>query len=390
MKIAMIGTKGIPATWGGIEHHVEEIATRMVALGHDVTVYCRPYYTTTDKEYYKGVHLKKLPTVPSKNLDAIVHTFLATIHAMTEDYDIVHYHAIGPATMAMLARMAGKNTVVTVHGLDWQREKWAKPARMYLKFGEYASIWFPYRTITVSKFLKSHLEQKYERPVTYIPSAVTDPVFLAPDKIKEYGIGGRDYILFVARLVPEKGCHFLIDAYERLNPDMKLVIAGGSSHSEDYVAQLQSHASDKIIFTGYVYGEALQELYTNAYCYVHPSTMEGLPVTLLEAAAYGNCVIASDIPANTEVVHDAGVMFESENVAGLAEALGRVIGDPALADELRAKALARGVKEYNYDRVTELTLGLYAWMLEHDPHDLGQLDVASGKSESLESDLESA
>ena len=171
---------------------------------------------------------------------------------------------------------------------------------------------------------------------------------------------------------------------------MKLVIAGGSSHSEDYVAKLQSHASDKIIFTGYVYDDVIRELYTNAYCYVHPSTIEGLPVTLLEALAYGNCIIASDIPANTEVVHDAGVMFESENVAGLTEALGRVIGEPALADELRAKALARGVKEYNYDRVTELTLGLYAWMLEHDPHDLGQLDVASGKSESLESDLESA
>ena len=368
MKIAMIGTKGIPATWGGIEHHVEELAVRMVEAGHEVTVYCRPYYTTTDKEYYKGVHLKKIPTIPSKNLDAIVHTFLATIHAMTEDYDIVHYHAIGPATMAMLARMAGKNTVVTVHGLDWQREKWAKPARMYLKFGEYASIWFPYRTITVSKFLKSHLEQKYERPVTYIPSAVTDPVFLPPDKIKAYGIGRRDYILFVARLVPEKGCHFLIDAYERLNPDMKLVIAGGSSHSEEYVATLESHASDKIIFIGYVYGEALQELYTNAYCYVHPSTMEGLPVTLLEALAYGNCIVASDIPANTEAVQEDGIIFESQNVAALSEALARVIAQPALAEELGKRARARGVAEYNYDRVTKKTLELYEETLYLQDH----------------------
>ena len=375
MKIAMIGTKGIPATWGGIEHHVEEIATRMVALGHEVTVYCRPYYTTTDKEYYKGVHLKKLPTIPSKNLDAIIHTFLATIHAMAEDYDIVHYHAIGPATMAILARMAGKNTVVTVHGLDWQREKWAKPAKMYLKFGEYASIWFPYRTITVSKFLKSTLEQKYERPVTYIPSAVTDPVFLPPDKIKEFGIGKQDYILFVARLVPEKGCHFLIDAYKRLNPDMKLVIAGGSSHSEDYVAELQTHASDKIIFTGYVYGEALQELYTNAYCYVHPSTMEGLPVTLLEALAYGNCIVASDIPANTEAVQEDGIIFESQNVASLSEALAKVIAQPALAEELGKRARARGVAEYNYDRVTEKTLELYEETLYLQDHYVSTLPM---------------
>jgi len=363
MKIAMLGTKGIPATWGGIERHVEEIATRLVAMGHDVTVYCRPYYTTTDKEYYKGVRLKKLPTIPTKNLDAIVHTFMATMHIMLEDYDIVHYHAIGPGTLAVLARMAGKNTVITVHGLDWQREKWGKRAKLFLKFGERASVCFPYHTIAVSKFLKTYLEEKYHRPVTYIPSAVTEPVQRPPDSIRAYGIGERDYILFVARLVPEKGCHYLVEAYERLNPKLKLVIAGGSSYSEDYVAKLQSHASDKIIFTGYIYGDTLQELYSNAYCYVQPSTIEGLPVTLLEAVAYGNCVIASDIPANTEVVHDAGVIFESENVDDLCEALKMVIDDPNLANNLGERAKARGVEEYNYDKVTEKTERLYRSML---------------------------
>ena len=373
MKIGMIGTKGIPATWGGIERHVEEISTRLVEMGHDVTVYCRPYYTTTSKADYRGVRLKKLPTIPSKNLDAVVHTFLATLHAMNEDYDIVHYHAIGPATMAILARMAGKNTVVTVHGLDWQREKWAKPAKLYLKFGEYASIWFPYRTITVSKFLKDYLEAKYERPVTYIPSAVTDPVVLPPNKIKAYGIGERDYILFVARLVPEKGCEYLIEAYERLNPPQKLIIAGGSSHSDEYVAKLKAHASDKIVFTGYVYGHELHELYSNAYCYVQPSTIEGLPVTLLEAIAYGNCVIASDIPANLEVVGDAGIMFKSENVDALCESLKTVIGNPELAKDLGKRAKARGVAEYNYDSVTEKTEQVYKEILSKGSDPIGAL-----------------
>ncbi len=366
MKIAMLGTKGIPATWGGIERHVEEISTRLAAMGHDVTVYCRPYYTDTTDKTYKGVHLKKLPTIASKNFDAIVHTYLATLHLIFEDYDIVHYHAIGPATLAVLARLAGKNAVVTVHGLDWQREKWGRKARLFLKFGEWASVLFPYRTITVSKFLKGYLEEKYHRPVTYIPSAVTDPIIRKPDKIREYGIGERDYILFVARLVPEKGCHYLLEAYERLNPDMKLVIAGGSSHSDEYVADLQKHASDKVIFTGYVYGEALQELYSNAYCYVHPSTIEGLPVTLLEAVAYGNCVIASDIPANTEVVEDTGVIFESMNVDDLCEGLRMVLANPALARELGERAKAHGVAEYNYDSVTEKTERLYRDILAHD------------------------
>lgn len=363
MKIAMLGTKGIPATWGGIERHVEEISTRLVAMGHDVTVYCRPYYTTTEKEYYKGVHLKKLPTIPSKNFDAIAHTFLATMHAMLEDYDIVHYHAIGPATLSILARMAGKNTVVTVHGLDWQREKWGKKAKLFLRFGEHASILFPYQTIAVSKFLKDYLEEKYQRPVNYIPSAVTEPVHRAPDKIRAYGIGEKDYILFVARLVPEKGCHYLLEAYERLNPRMKLVVAGGASHSEEYVADLQKHASDKIIFTGYVYGEILQELYSNAYCYVHPSTIEGLPVTLLEAVAYGNCIIASDIPANTEVVQDAGIIFESQNVDDLCEALHTALDNPILVKQLGERAQARGVAEYNYDSITEKTERLYRAIL---------------------------
>lgn len=359
MKIAMLGSKGIPATWGGIEHHVQELATRMVAMGHDVTVYCRPYYTTTDKQSYKGVRIRKLPTIPSKSLDAIVATFFATMDAMQEGYDIVHYHAIGPATLSVLSRTAGVNTVVTVHGLDWQREKWGKPAKLFLKLGEWASVMLPYSTIAVSKFLKKHLEGKYERPVTYIPSATTDPVVCAPDKIKEYGLKGGDYILFLARLVPEKGAHFLIDAYKKLDTDLKLVIAGGSSHSDEYVAQLRKHASDKIIFTGNVYDEPKHELYSNAYCYVQPSTIEGLPITLIEAVAYGNCIIASRIPACEEVVEDNGILFESENVDALADALRKVIADPALAKELGARAKARGVDEYSYDRIAVKTIELY-------------------------------
>lgn len=363
MKIAMLGCKGIPATQGGIEHHVQELSTRMVEMGHDVTVYCRPYYTTTDKTYYKGVRLRKLPTVPTKSLDAIVATFFATMDAMVEGYDLVHYHAIGPATLSVLTRMAGENTVVTVHGLDWQREKWGKPARLFLKFGERAAVMFPYNTIAVSKFLKKHLEDKYERPVVYVPSATTEPVLREPDKIKQYGLQGKDYILFLARLVPEKGAHFLIDAYKKLDTNLKLVIAGGASHSEDYVAELKKSASDRVIFTDFVYEETVQELYSNAYCYVQPSTIEGLPITLIEAVAYGNCIIASDIPACIEVVEDSGVIFESKNVDALADALKKVIENPDLARKLGAKAKARGVAEYNYDRVAEKTIALYQSVL---------------------------
>jgi len=359
MKIAVLGTKGIPATWGGIERHVEELATRFVKMGHEVTVYCRPYYTTTTDEFYNGVRLKKLPTIRSKNYDAITHTFLATLHLLRREYDIVHYHAIGPATLSIIPRLFGKKTVATVHGLDWQREKWGRRARTYLKLGERAAVHFPHATIAVSRFLKEYLEAKYHRPVNYIPSAVSDPVSLPPSAIRSYGLEGGDYILFVARLVPEKGCHFLIDAFNRIRTDKRLVIAGGSSHSDDYVKRLQASAGENVIFTGYVYGDELHELYSNAYCYVHPSTMEGLPITLLEAISYGRCIVASDIPPNMEVVKDNGMIFENKNVDDLVRALKMVLDNPSLAADLGRRAQAMGVTDYSYDGIAAKTIRLY-------------------------------
>ena len=364
MKIAMLGTKGIPATWGGIELHVEQLAIRYAEMGHDVTVYCRPYYTTTDEKFYKGIRLKKLPSLKSKNLDAISHTFIATLHALFEDYDIVHYHAIGPATMSFLPRFFGKKTVVTVHGLDWEREKWGRGAKTYLKFGERAAVMFPHATIAVSKYLKGFLEEKYNRPVNYIPSAVLDPVELPPNEIKSFGLQGGDYYLFVARLVPEKGAHYPLDAFKNLRTDKKLVIAGGSSHSDDYVKSIEEMAGDRVIFTGYVYGDTLRELYTNAYCYVHPSTMEGMPITLLEAIAFGKCVVASDIPPCLEAIKDAGIVFENKNVEDLTRALREAENDPTMAAELGRKARAMGVEEYSYDSIAAKTVELYSSLME--------------------------
>ncbi|MBI2841781.1 MAG: glycosyltransferase family 4 protein [Armatimonadetes bacterium] len=360
MKIAILGTKGIPATWGGIERHVEELASRFVRMGHDVTVYCRPYYTTSSDEFYNGIRIRKLPTIKLKNYDAITHTFLATLHLLNKDYDIVHYHAIGPAGLSIIPRLLGKKTVATVHGLDWQREKWGRRARTYLKLSERAVVWFPHATIAVSRFLKDYLEKKYKRPVNYIPSAVSDPVVLKPSAIRSYGLEGGDYILFVARLVPEKGCHFLIDAFKQLKTDKKLVVAGGSSHSDRYVNELRETANDRVVFTGYVYGDELHELYSNAYCYVQPSTIEGMPITLLEAVAYGRCVVASDIPPNLEVVKDTGVIFESKNVEDLRGALQSVIDNPDLAAELGRKTQAMGLAEYSYDSIAVKTAMLYA------------------------------
>jgi glycosyltransferase involved in cell wall biosynthesis len=266
--------------------------------------------------------------------------------------------------MSFLPRFFGKKTVATVHGLDWEREKWGSKAKAYLKFGERAAVKYPQATIAVSKYLKSYLEEKYHKHVNYIPSAVLDPVAIAPNEIKQWGLEGGDYYLFLARLVPEKGAHFLLEAFKRLKTDKKLVIAGGSSHSDDYMQSLRDMAGERVIFTDYVYGDTVRELYTNAYAYVHPSTVEGMPITLLEAVAFGKCVIASDIPACVEVVTDCGLMFESRNVDDLIRALQQVEDDPAMATRLGELARARGVEEYSYDSIAVKTLQLYQSLLD--------------------------
>ncbi|MDO8684186.1 MAG: glycosyltransferase family 4 protein [Armatimonadota bacterium] len=361
----MLGLRGIPATWGGVERHVEELTVRFAQMGHDVTVYCRSYYCKDYKEdTYKGVKLKRLPAINTTSLDAVSQTILATAHIIPKDYDIVHYHSAGKAMFTVFPRIFGKRCVSTIHGAEWQRDKWGAGARTVLRAAEWAAVRFPHAAISVSKCLKSYLEEKYHRRIRYIPSAVNDPVFRPPDKIREFGLSQKDYILFVARLVPEKGLHFLIDAYNRLDTNKKLVIAGDSHHSDQYVDELKQRANKNVLFVGYQYGEALQELYTNAYCYVQPSTIEGLSVTLLEAVVYGNCIITSDIPPNLEVVNDNAMIFENKNVDGLEEALKKVISNPGLAQQLGLKAQAMGAAEYNYDSIAAKTIQLYEWVLQ--------------------------
>lgn len=365
MKIAVLGLRGIPATWGGVERHVEELAVRFVKMGHDVTVYCRTYYC---KDYphneYQGVKLRRLPAINTTSLDAVSQTILATADVIPKDYDIIHFHSAGKAMFTVFPRLFGKRCVSTIHGVEWQRDKWGAGARNVLKVAEWAAVRFPHAAISVSKCLKEYLEEKYNRRVRYIPSAVNDPVFRPPNQIREFGLGEKDYVLFVARLVPEKGLHFLIDAWNRLDTNKKLVIAGDSHHSDQYVDDLKRKAKDNVQFVGYQYGEALQELYTNAYCYVQPSTIEGLSVTLLESVVYGNCIITSDIPPNLEVVNDNAMIFENKNVDDLEDALKKVLADPDLAHTLGQRARQMGAAEYNYDSIAAKTIQLYEWVLQ--------------------------
>jgi glycosyltransferase involved in cell wall biosynthesis len=353
MKIAMIGQKGIPALGGGVEKHVEELAVRMVELGHEVTVYCRSTYMEKNITDYKGVKLKIVKTINLKSLDAIVYSIKATLSALFKNYDIYHYHALGPASTSLLPRVLGKKVIVTVHGLDWQREKWGKFGQAYLKYGEFITGHFAKKIISVSENLRGYFINKYNRKsqeVVYIPNGVKINFLKAPKEIFNIGLAGNDYFLFLARLVPEKGAHYLIEAYNQLETDIKLVIAGGASFSEDYVNKLHkiSETNKNIIFTGSVSGELLEELYSNCKFYILPSDIEGMPLTLLEALSYGKRALVSDIPENMQVIKNIENCYSFNK--GDIDALKRKLEELVRSDDL-----------YDYEKIIEIIKKDYSW-----------------------------
>lgn len=362
MKICMIGQKGIPSRAGGVEIHVEELATRLVESGNDVTVYCRASYCDEIKETHNGIKLKYIPSINTKHLDAITYTFMASIDAVKNKYDIVHYHALGPSLLSFIPRMFGKKVVCTVHGLDWQREKWGKIAKKALKTGELATVVFPNKTISVSKSIKDYYNSRYNNDTVYIPNGVDDKKAIPADLIKQkYDLNKDEYILFLARLVPEKGVHYLIEAYNKLNTNKKLVIAGGSSHSDDYMQHIQKMADENknIIMTGFIKGQELEELFSNAYLYVLPSEIEGLPISLLEAMSYGQCCLVSDIKENTDVILEYGYSFESKNVDSLRQELQYLLENKEEVDKVREKVKTYVQEKYDWQVVADQTLEEY-------------------------------
>jgi len=363
MKIAVIGHKGIPGASGGVERHVEEIYTRLALEGHDITVYNRKGYSNGDK-LYKGLKLKEVWTIKSKNLEAIIYSFLASLKVLFGKYEVVHYHALGPSTMSFIPKLFGKKVVVTVHGLDWQRAKWGGLAKFYLKLGELVSVKFADKIIAVSRTLTGYFLKEHQRKAEYIPNGIPHAEYQAPDNIKVLGINKDDYILFLARLVPEKGCHYLIEAYKKLNTKKKLVIAGGSSHTDRYVEELKKHESTNIIFTGDVRGKCLIELLSNACFYVLPSEIEGLPITLLEAMSFGKACIVSNIPENLEVIQEEGkdiygFSFKNKDVNNLAEKLKYLVDNQDMVERMKIKAKNHVEKEYNWNTIASQTLCVY-------------------------------
>jgi len=349
VRVAFIGGRGVVSKYSGIESYYEQAGRELARLGHEVTVYCRSYFTPPiPTGTHNGMRVRRLPTIRSKHLETVVHTLLSTVHAMTSDYDVIHYHCLGPALFSFLPRLVGKKTVVTVQGLDWQRGKWGRIASRVLRWGEAAALSSPDATMVVSRTLQRHYRQQYKRETIYVPNGATLAPRRLPRQLIEWDLIPDNYVLFLGRFSPEKNCHLLINAFENLHTGMKLVLAGGSSHSDSYAEGLRRHESDRIRFLPWVSGSALEELLSHAALFVLPSEIEGLSLALLDAMAAGVCALTSDIPENNEVVEGAGFTFHRGDQADLGRMLDLLIHNP----ELRRQSAARG-----HERIQ----GQYLW-----------------------------
>lgn len=360
MKIAFLALKGMPLG-GGIEKYTEELGSRLASRGHEVIVYAMRHYGATDG-MYRGMRIKTVPAIRTRGLEKLSASLAATlIGCFEEGVDITHFHAFGPSMFSFLPRVLGRKVVVQGHGLEWKRSRWRAGGRLFLKLAELPSVRFPHVVTVVSNVQKKYLMDEYRMDSVCIPTGVNPPVPEPPELIKAYGLSGNDYILFAARLVREKGAHHLIKAYMRLQPSLKLVIAGDARYEKGYKAELYRLAGkDKgVIFTGMATGKLLRELFSNCYLFVQPSETEGLPTGLLEAMSYGNCCLASDIPENIEAMNGLGHIFRCGDADDLARKLSSLMESPGDREGHKERAKAYVLENFSWDKIAARFEELY-------------------------------
>lgn len=363
MKIYFIGQKGLPAVYGGVEKHVEELATRLVKAGHEVFVYTRPNYTDKNLKKYRGVNLISLPSVATKHLDAISHTLRACLDLTKREVDIIHFHSIGPSSLIWLARILkpGAPIIFTFHTKCYEHKKWGALARVCLKIGETIACRLADKVIAISPSLSAYALAKHKTSAAYIPNGVSLPKLVKAEKIKTWGLKKDNYILAATRLVGHKGVQYLIAAYWNLKTDKKLVIAGGGVYTDNYVKELKEAARDNknIIFTGNQTGQSLAELFSNAYLFVQPSESEGLSIALLEAMAYKKCSLVSDIAENKNAIGPAGFTFKNKSINSLKQKLAYLLKNKPLVAKTGALAQKRAKLQYDWNNIMNNTVSLY-------------------------------
>lgn len=376
LNIAMFGHKHMLSREGGIEIVVYNLATRLAFRGHHVVCYDRSTANVVDgskvdtRTEYKGVKIIPVWTIDRRGIAAMTSSFSAAIRASLTSADVIHIHAEGPAVVAPLIRLLGrkgqsggkKRIIVTIHGLDWQRAKWGSAASAYIKYGEKQAVKHADEIIVLSKGVQDYFQKTYGRKTVFIPNGVMAPTLVDAQEIKDrWGLEKDSYVLFLGRIVPEKGLRYLIEAWKQVNTHKKLVIAGGSSDTQKFMDELKAMSArdDRIIFTGFQQGQVLEELYSNAYIYTLTSDLEGMPMSLLEAMSYGNCCLVSDIPECVEVVEDKAAVFRHSSTSDLAEKLQELLDNEQMVRRYKAGAAEFICGKYNWDDVVNKTLEIY-------------------------------
>ena len=356
MKIALLGTRGIPASYSGFETCVEQLGQRLVQRGHDVTVYCRSHHITYEGSHYKGMRLVKLPTIANKYLDTMIHSFISSLHAIPQRYDIGLYFIAGNSPVTWIPRLVGTKTILNVDGLDWKREKWPPLARKYIQFAEFLATKLPNVYITDSHVVQGYYRDRYGEEPAYIPYGSDVEILPPAETLAKYGLQPGKYILFVGRLVPENCAHHLVEAFRELDTDLKCVIVGDAPYAEEYIAGLKELAADdqRIIFTGYVFGNGYQELGSTAYVFVESSGVGGTHPALVEAMAFENCVVTHNTPENMETIGEAGFAYDGKvGAKDLRRVLEELLKDPRQVESYRHKARQRAQSVYSWETVTD-------------------------------------
>jgi glycosyltransferase involved in cell wall biosynthesis len=328
LRIALLGTRGIPASYSGFETCVEQLGQRLVQRDHQVTVYCRSHHITYAGAHYKEMRLIKLPTVANKYLDTIVHSFISSLHALFQRYDIALYFIAGNSPVAWIPRLVGTQTILNVDGLDWKREKWPTFAKKYIQLAEYLATKLPTVYLTDSHAVQGYYRDRFDDEPPYIPYGSEVDIVPPGETLARFDLKPGKYVLFVGRLVPENCAHHLVEAFRGLDTDLKCVIVGDAAYARHYIASLKAgvQGDPRVIFTDYVFGKGYHELGSNAHIFVETSGVGGTHPALTEAMAFGNCV----------VVHNT-----------------RLLSEPELVREYRQRAQYRARTHYSWEAVTD-------------------------------------
>jgi glycosyltransferase involved in cell wall biosynthesis len=361
MRIAILGTRGIPANYGGFETFAEHLSTRLAARGHDVSVYCRAHYVSPRQIEFQGVRLKVLPTIRHKYFDTVIHTFLSALHAIPQRYDAALICNAANAPFASIVRAGGTPVALNVDGLEHKRKKWNWIGRKYYLMAERLATILPNETVTDAKVIQDYYLAQHRAISTMIAYGAEVERKVDPS-VRRWRVEPNRYVLYVSRLEPENNAHLVIEAFKRVRTGHKLLVVGDAPYARDYINDLKARArrDKRIVFTGFVFGRDYRALQQNAYCYVHATEVGGTHPALLEAMGFGNCVLTLAAPENIEAIGDAGIAYADE--ADLTDKLQRVLRDGSLVHAYRNRAQARVKEFYDWDYVVDQYEDLFAKM----------------------------